>query len=129
MVNSACSRLGNDPHVDHIYPQHALRTKLNLISSDINHLGNFRFVGATDNIRKRGEMPAIYFARLKNVGVDIAKHLLLDDVAREPARLQFNAETYKDFRDRRFARIWEIVSAAVNPEEVKPGSSAECAIS
>jgi hypothetical protein len=120
---------GNDPHVDHIYPQHALRTKLNLISSDINHLGNFRFVGATDNIRKRAEMPAIYFARLKNAGVDIAKHLLLDDVAREPARLQFDAETYKDFRDRRFARIWEIVSAAVNPEEVKPGSSADCAIS
>ena len=26
---------GNDPHVDHIYPQHALRTTLDLVSSDI----------------------------------------------------------------------------------------------
>jgi hypothetical protein len=68
---------GNDPHVDHIYPQHALRTKLDLVSLDINHLGNFRFVGATDNIRKRAEMPDSYFAHLKAAGVDIVKHLLL----------------------------------------------------
>src|SRR3954452_24606676 len=54
---------GNDPHVDHIYPQSMLRTKLGLLSSDINHLGNFRFVGATDNIRKSPERPASYFAR------------------------------------------------------------------
>ena len=107
---------GNDPHVDHIYPQHALKTKLNFAGSDINNLGNLRFVGATDNIRKRGEMPASYFSRLKNAGVDIAKHLLLEDVAKQPSTLEFNSITYKDFRDRRFERIWEIVSAAVNPE-------------
>ena len=73
---------GNDPHVDHIYPQSMLRSKLGLYSADINHLGNFRFVGATDNIRKRAELPASYFARLKGTGTDIAKHLLLEDVAK-----------------------------------------------
>ena len=62
---------GNEPHVDHIYPRHALRTKLLLPSSEVNHLGNYRFVGATDNIRKRGELPASYFARLKASGVDM----------------------------------------------------------
>jgi hypothetical protein len=113
---------GNDPHVDHIYPQHALRTKLGLVSADINHLGNFRFMGARDNIRKRAEMPASYFARLKNSGVDITKHLLLDDVARDPSKLQFDVATYTAFRDRRFDRIWEIVAATVNPEENGGGS-------
>ncbi|MGH6812076.1 MAG: DUF262 domain-containing protein [Methylocella sp.] len=47
---------GNDPHVDHIYPQSMLRSKLGLYTTDINHLGNFRFVGATDNIRKKGRI-------------------------------------------------------------------------
>lgn len=107
---------GNEPHVDHIYPKHALKTKLDFGSSDINHLGNFRFVGATDNIRKRAELPDSYFTRLKNSGIDISRHLLLNEEATEPARLKFDKKTYKHFRDRRFERIWEIVSATVNPE-------------
>jgi hypothetical protein len=93
-----------------------LRTKLDLISSDINHLGNFRFVGATDNIRKRSEMPASYFARLKCAGVDIEKHLLLKSFADDPSKLKFDVGEYETFRDKRFDRIWKIVSAAVNPE-------------
>jgi hypothetical protein len=111
---------GNDPHVDHIYPQSALRTKLSLFSADINHLGNFRFMGATDNIRKRAEMPANYFSRLKNSGVDIAKHLLLDDVSKDPSKLQFDVDSYTEFRDRRLDRILEIVTATVNPEVEGP---------
>jgi len=107
---------GNDPHVDHIYPQSMLRSKLGLYSADINHLGNFRFVGATDNIRKRAELPASYFARLKGTGTDIAKHLLLDDVAKDPSKLLFDLATYTDFRDRRFDRMSEILRATVNPE-------------
>jgi len=116
---------GNDPHVDHIYPQHALRTKLGFGGSDINHLGNFRFVGATDNIRKRAELPASYFGRLKRDGVDIKKHLLLDDFAGSPATLLFDPETYQDFRDRRFEKILEIVSSTVDPElrSIAAGSS------
>ena len=109
---------GNDPHVDHIYPQSMLRSKLGLLSADINHLGNFRFVGATDNIRKRAELPASYFSRLKGTGVDISKHLLLDDVAGNPALLVFDLATYTAFRDRRFERMWEILSGTVNSEVV-----------
>ncbi|MBI5121954.1 MAG: DUF262 domain-containing protein [Rhodospirillales bacterium] len=107
---------GNDPHVDHIYPQSMLRSKLGLYSADINHLGNFRFIGATDNIRKRAELPASYFTRLKTAGVDLSKHLLLEDFAKEPAKLIFDLASYTDFRDRRFKRMWEILATTVNPE-------------
>jgi hypothetical protein len=107
-------------HADHIYPQSMLRTKLGLLSADINHLGNFRFVGATDNIRKHAELPASYFARLKAGGIDIEKHLLLEDIADDPSRLKFDLPTYLDFRDRRFERMWEILRATVDPE-AKPG--------
>ena len=75
---------GNEPHVDHIYPQSMLRSKLGILSADINSIGNLRFMGATDNIRKRAELPSSYFARLKASGVDIYKHLLLDDVSNDP---------------------------------------------
>ena len=100
-------------------PQHALRTKLKLLSSDINHLGNYRFVGATDNIRKRAELPASYFARLKAGGIDIKAHLLLDDVSNDPSKLKFDEGTYLDFRNRRFERILSIAKAIVNPENAK----------
>lgn len=107
---------GNDPHVDHIYPQHALRTKLGLANSDINHLGNFRFVGAQDNIRKRAEMPASYFGRMKSGGIDIGKHLLLDDYSKDPDLLEFTSDRYAEFRDKRLEKIWEIAKRTVNPE-------------
>jgi hypothetical protein len=87
-----------------------------LLSADINHLGNFRFVGATDNIRKRAELPGTYFARLKTSGVDIAKHLLLEDVSKDPSKLTFDLVGYKEFRDRRFDRMREILSGVVNSE-------------
>lgn len=107
---------GNEPHIDHIYPQSALRSKLSFLSIDINHLGNFRFVGATDNIRKRAELPSNYFQRLKNSGVDIRKHLLLEDVSNTPSLLAFNQTDYINFRDNRFNKIWSIASAIVNAE-------------
>jgi flagellar motility protein MotE (MotC chaperone) len=107
---------GNEPHVDHIYPQHALRTRLGFTGSDINHIGNFRFIGATDNQRKRAELPASYFGRLKSGGVDIEKHLLLADMASDPSKLVFDAPTYLDFRNRRFEEILKIANRVVNPE-------------
>jgi hypothetical protein len=99
---------GNDPHVDHIYPQSMLRTKMGLLSAEINHLGNLRFMGATDNIRKRAELPADYFARMKASGTDVSKHLLLTDCASNPSKLAFDVNSYRDFRDRRFERMWDI---------------------
>ncbi len=107
---------GNDPHVDHIYPQSMLRSKMGLLSADINHLGNLRFMGATDNIRKRAELPGDYFARMKAVGMDIKRHLLLSDYADDPKKLAFDINSYKKFRDRRFERMWEILSSITNPE-------------
>lgn len=107
---------GNEPHVDHIYPRHASITKLGLSSPEVNHLGNYRFIGATDNIRKRGELPASYFTRLRDAGIDIGKHLLVEEFSVNPAKLLFDVDTYRDFRDRRFEKIWSIVEAVVNPE-------------
>lgn len=107
---------GNEPHVDHIYPRHACLTKLGFPSSDVNHLGNYRFVGATDNIRKRGERPASYFSRLKHAGLDIRKHLLLDDFSSDPSKLVFDEHTFREFRDRRLEAIWQIATGIVNPE-------------
>jgi hypothetical protein len=59
-------------------------------------------------------LPASYFARLKSAGIDIAKHLLLEDVAKEPSKLLFDLASYTAFRDRRFERMWEILAATVN---------------
>ncbi|MBN8990661.1 MAG: DUF262 domain-containing protein [Rhizobiales bacterium] len=107
---------GNDPHVDHIYPQSMLRSKMGLLSADINHLGNLRFMGATDNIRKRAELPAEYFTRMKSGGMDITKHLLLPNYAGDPKKLAFDVASYKEFRDHRFERMWDILSTTTNPE-------------
>lgn len=107
---------GNEPHVDHIYPRHALSTKLGLGSAEVNTLGNYRFVGATDNIRKRAELPDSYFGRLKSYGSPIEKHLLLDEFAADTKKLVFDVPTYRSFRDQRLHRIWEICGRTVNPE-------------
>lgn len=107
----------NEPQVDHIYPRSPLKTRLGLERVDIDHLGNFRLVGALDNIRKRAELPASYFTRLKQAGVDIGRYLLLDDLAQDPGKLHFDVPGYLQFRDRRLEKIWEIVSSIVDPEQ------------
>jgi predicted nucleotidyltransferase len=105
---------GNDPQADHIYARSPLSTKLNLPSSEINDLGNFRFIGAADNLRKRAELPGDYFTRLKNAGVPIERHLLLPEFAANPAFLKFDVPTYRDFRDRRRAKIFQILRRVVD---------------
>ncbi|WP_322065557.1 DUF262 domain-containing protein [Burkholderia ubonensis] len=107
---------GNEPHIDHIYPRHALLTRLGLGSAEVNTIGNYRFVGATDNIRKRAELPASYFGRLKASGSPIEKHLLIDSFAQDTQLMTFDVETYRRFRDERAERIWEICDRTVNPE-------------
>lgn len=107
---------GNEPHIDHIYPRHALSTKLGLGSAEVNTLGNYRFVGATDNIRKRAELPDSYFGRLKSFGAPIEKHLLLNEFADDTSKLSFDVATYRRFRNERLQRIWEICGRTVNPE-------------
>jgi Protein of unknown function DUF262 len=112
---------GNEPHVDHIYPKSGLRNGFGLSAAEVNHLGNYRFVGATDNVRKRAEKPDSYFSRLKVAKVAIEKHLLLPEFAKDPALMKWDVEVYRAFRDSRLARIGEIAKAVVNAE-VKVGA-------
>jgi hypothetical protein len=107
---------GNEPHVDHIYPQYMLRSKLGYGSSEINDIGNLRFVGATDNIRKRAELPASYFTRLKNAGIPIERHLLVPQYAARPELLAFDKDVYDEFRRLRKAEIWQSAKTIVDPE-------------
>jgi len=109
---------GNEPHIDHIYPQSPLRNKLGLTTDQTNNIGNYRYVGANENLRKRAELPAEYFARLKSEGVDIEKHLLLASYASHPGELEFDEFTYERFRDRRLEAIAEIAQKVVNPETI-----------
>jgi hypothetical protein len=108
---------GNLPHVDHIYPQSGLRKDFGLSTPEVNHLGNYRLVGATDNIRKRAEKPAAFFGRLKKAQVPVERHLLLKDVSDDPALLKWDAQAYRTFRDRRLAAIFEICRRVVNAED------------
>lgn len=114
---------GNEPHIDHIYPQSALRNQLGLVTEEVNSIGNYRFLGASDNMRKRAELPADYFTRLKQNQVNIDNHLLLPDVASNPTLLKFDVATYRDFRDRRLQAIFEIANRVVNPEVVSDDNS------
>jgi hypothetical protein len=107
---------GNEPQIDHIYPQSSLRSQLGLPTSEINHIGNYRFIGAKENLRKRAELPTSYFGRLKAEGVDISRHLLLTDMSADPAKLLFDKTTYADFRTRRLAEIFKISEAVINAE-------------
>jgi Protein of unknown function DUF262 len=104
----------NEPQIDHIFPQSPLRTKLKLTSADINHLGNLRFIGKDDNLRKRAELPSTYFKRLQADGVPIDKHLLVDEFVRDPEKLQFDPASYENFRSARFAIIKQSVQSVVN---------------
>lgn len=107
---------GNEPHIDHIYPQYMLRSRLGYGSAAINDIGNLRFLGATDNIRKRAELPASYFSRLKARGVPIDKHLLVTEFAEKPELLNFDTNTFDTFRQQRRSEIWRSAKRVVDPE-------------
>jgi hypothetical protein len=109
---------GNEPHVDHIYPQSPLRKRLGQLSAQINDIGNLRYVGATDNIRKRAELPAQYFARLKRDGIDIGRHILVPAFAQDPSQLLFDEPTFTRFREERRATIRKALKRIVDLEEV-----------
>ncbi|MCW3125374.1 MAG: hypothetical protein JWO03_1032 [Bacteroidetes bacterium] len=105
----------NSPHIDHIYPKSKLQKHLfNLGPKDINHIGNYRFVGATDNIRKRAEEPASYFTKLKNSGVNIATHLLVPSYSVTPASMLMDLPTYSDFKSKRTDEIFKLLEPIVN---------------
>jgi hypothetical protein len=112
---------GNEPHVDHIYPQYMLRSRLGCGSAEINDIGNLRLVGATDNIRKRAQLPADYFGELKHRKVPVAKHLLVPEFGDDPKTLVFDRPTYDRFRNERRELLWRALQRIVDPE-VRPAS-------
>jgi hypothetical protein len=105
----------NEPHIDHIYPKSKL-FKLGLSAEEVNHIGNYRFVGEIDNIRKRAENPDSFFGRLHTSGVDISRHLLVDTYSINPSELKMNVKAYREFRDNRFAEVSKIAKKVVNYE-------------
>lgn len=107
---------GNEPHVDHIYPQYMLRSRLGCSSAEINDIGNLRFFGAVDNIRKRAELPDSYFFRLRTEGVPIDRHLLIDEFSTDPSKLTFDKSTFDRFRSLRRDAIWKSLRRVVDPE-------------
>lgn len=107
---------GNEPHVDHIYPQYMLRNRLGYGSTEINDIGNLRFMGATDNIRKRAELPDSYFSRLKVQGIPIEKHLLVKQYSDHPSLLSFDNFTFDSFRVSRRDEIWKSAKKVVDAE-------------
>jgi len=104
----------NEPQIDHIFPQSPLRTRFGLPSNEINHIGNLRFIGASDNLRKRAELPASYFPRLKASGVPVEKHLLVPKFASNPALLKMDLPTYQHFRNERAQAIMAVAERVVN---------------
>jgi hypothetical protein len=100
---------GNDPHIDHIYPKSKLKS---LPSNEANHIGNYRFIGASENLRKRAEDPDLYFSRLKASGVNIACHLLVSSYSTTPSTLTY--PSYSNFRGLRTREVFKICSNVVN---------------
>jgi hypothetical protein len=68
------------------------------------------------NCRKRGELPASYFSRLKTAVVPIEKHLLLPEFSDAPAKLLFDEPTFTKFRTERRESIWKLACKIVDPE-------------
>ncbi len=100
---------GNEPHIDHTYPKSKLRPQS---TSHINHIANYRYYGAPDNIRKRAEDPSSYFSRLKAAGIEIARHLLVQEFIDDPSLLTI--DRYDQFRNQRLARVFDICNRVIN---------------
>jgi hypothetical protein len=81
---------------------------------EINDIGNLRYVGATDNNRKRAELPADYFSRLKSQHVDVARHLLVDEFALNPEKMTFDVPTFTLFRESRREEIRRTLKRVVD---------------
>jgi hypothetical protein len=98
----------NEPQIDHIYP----KSKLKMPVADVNNIGNYRFIGANENLRKRAEDASTYFSRLKSDGVNIKGHLLLDEFADNPSLMTI--ANYQRFRDERIQKVFDICASVVN---------------
>jgi uncharacterized protein with ParB-like and HNH nuclease domain len=115
----------NKPNIDHIYPQKELKKLYvsaypnldkdelsKLMSREINHIGNFRFVGDSENKHKNDELPAAYFAKMEEN--ERTRQLILKSYATRPETLVMSLECYRQFRDERAKAILQIAQSIVN---------------
>ena len=114
----------NKPDADHIYPKKLLKTIFaneapgmseKAVLDEINHIGNFRLIGATENRKRKDTPPDVYFTRMKEGGHDIVRHLLVDPYCSNPAALAPTLDAYRGFRDARAAKMLEMINAAISP--------------
>ena len=114
----------NKPDADHIYPKKLLRTIFaseapempeKAILDEINHIGNFRLIGATENRKRKDTPPDLYFGKMKEGGHDIIRHLLVEPYCSDPAALAPNLSTYRAFRDARAAKMLEMINSSISP--------------
>jgi hypothetical protein len=115
----------NKPNIDHIYPANELRKLFKaaypnmekdelarLASKEINHIGNFRFVGDSENKHKNDEVPAVYFKNMERN--DRLRQLTITEYADNPDMLELTLESYRRFRDARAAVILSMAQNVVN---------------
>lgn len=108
----------NMPQADHIYPKSILK-KWGASAEKINSIGNFRFIGAIDNNRKRAELPSSYFERCKHSGIDIAKHLLVEKYYKDPSEMKGNLDSFIEFEESRFKLIKDYITSALELNSMK----------
>jgi hypothetical protein len=83
-----------------------------LASKEINHIGNFRFVGDSENKHKNDEVPAVYFKNMERN--DRLRQLTITEYADNPDMLELTLESYRRFRDARAAVILSMAQNVVN---------------
>lgn len=125
----------NKPNIDHIYPASELRKLFRaaypqmdkdelakLASKEINHLGNFRFVGDSENKHKNDEAPAAYFKKMDRN--ERLRQLTVSEYADNPELLVLTLDGYRRFRDARAAVVLSMAQNVVNivPQRKNPAS-------
>ena len=118
----------NKPNIDHIYPASQLRRLFQLAyphltkeelakiaTREINHIGNFRFVGDSENKHKNDELPAKYFKDMDEN--NRRRQLTLPEYAANPELLEMTLDAYRKFRDARAEAILKTVQLVVNRNE------------
>ena len=83
-----------------------------LASKEINHLGNFRFVGDSENKHKNDEEPAAYFKKMDRN--DRLRQLIVSEYADNPELLVLTLDGYRRFRDARAAVVLSMAQNVVN---------------
>lgn len=117
---------GNKPDIDHIYPKKLLldlfakelpNMDTKAVLKEINHIGNFRLIGSSENRRRKHTPADEYFAELVNSGIDIKRHILIEPYSSDPAQLKLSLKAFRDFRDARASKILDLAVQATGSHQ------------